>query len=294
MSQRQSEYLTTRELAELLRLKERKIYELAASGTVPCTRTTGRLLFPRRAVEAWIARNSSGVGPETLRSEVFLGSHDPLLEWALRESRCGCATFFDGSLDGLKRFSRREGIATALHVFAPEREEWNRPEVEARFASEPVVLVELGWRERGLIVTAGNPRGISGLDVLAGARVVSRQATAGTQALFEHLVQKAGLLSGDLHYCVQARTETDAAIAVLDGNADAAFGLLGMAKQFRLDFVPVLRERFDLLLDRRAWFEPPLQTFLRFCATGAFTAKARALGGYDVSGFGRVHFNGAG
>ncbi|MGH6944331.1 MAG: substrate-binding domain-containing protein, partial [Geminicoccaceae bacterium] len=65
-----------------------------------------------------------------------------------------------------------------------------------------------------------------------------------------------------------------------------------MARQFRLDFVPLVRERYDLLVRRRAWFEPPLQRLAAFCRGARFAAKARDLGGYDVAGFGRVHYNG--
>ena len=65
-----------------------------------------------------------------------------------------------------------------------------------------------------------------------------------------------------------------------------------MAQQFRLGFVPVVRERFDLLVERRAWFEPAMQTFVRFCSSSVFADKAANLGGYDVSGFGEVLFNG--
>ena len=57
-------------------------------------------------------------------------------------------------------------------------------------------------------------------------------------------------------------------------------------------FVPLVQERFDLLVDRKAWFEPPMQTLLAFCRSGAFRSKAEAMGGYDVSGLGTVHFNG--
>ena len=53
-----------------------------------------------------------------------------------------------------------------------------------------------------------------------------------------------------------------------------------------------MSERFDLLVDRHGWFEPPMQSFIIFCRTDAFADKAAELGGYDVSGFGRVHFNG--
>ncbi len=151
MTELNIEYLTTKELAELLRIKERKVYELAASGEVPCSRATGKLLFPRHAIDAWVAQKSSGLTSDIPlhRPNVFLGSHDPLLEWALRESRCGLATYFDGSLDGLERFANSEGIATGLHVYVPETTDWNRPVIKTCFAHQAVVLIGFGWRERG-------------------------------------------------------------------------------------------------------------------------------------------------
>ena len=291
-----TDYLTTKELAALLRLKERKIYELAASGEVPCTRATGKLLFPRLAVQAWMAGHSSGPGVDRQeeRPAVFLGSHDPLLEWALRESACGCATYFDGSEDGLGRFARREGVASALHLYCASTDTWNIAHVVERFANEPIVLVQLWWRERGLIVAPGNPLNIAGLSALKSHRLVNRQTGAGSHSLFQHLLEEAGVASTELAFPITARTETDAALAVLDGQADAAFGLYGMATQFRLDFVPIVRERFDLLVDRHAWFEPAFQTFVRFCASQLLVKKAANFQGYDVSGFGNILFNSAG
>jgi excisionase family DNA binding protein len=289
------EYLTTRELAELLRIKERKVYDLAASGKVPCSRATGKLLFPRHAIEAWVARHSEGPAPEVSprRPGVFLGSHDPLLEWALRESRSGLATFFDGSLDGIERFAKGEGVAAGMHLYVSDTGEWNAPLVQARFGRDPVVLVEFAWRDRGLIVAPGAEAGMRDVADLAGLRVVRRQAEAGSQTLLEHLLERAGLAASDVAFTAAARTETDAAIAVLEGRADAAFGLLGLARQLRLGFVPLVRERFDLLVERRSWFEPPLQRLAEFCRSAAFADKAAGLQGYEVAGFGRVHFNGS-
>jgi excisionase family DNA binding protein len=60
MSGEAPEYLTTRELADLLRIKERKVYDMAAAGEVPCSRAMGKLLFPRAEVEAWLAASASG------------------------------------------------------------------------------------------------------------------------------------------------------------------------------------------------------------------------------------------
>jgi molybdate-binding protein len=64
-----------------------------------------------------------------------------------------------------------------------------------------------------------------------------------------------------------------------------------MARQFGLAFLPTVVERFDLVVDRHAWFEPPFQRLLAFCATPAFAAKAAELGGYDLAGHGRVVWN---
>jgi molybdate-binding protein len=65
-----------------------------------------------------------------------------------------------------------------------------------------------------------------------------------------------------------------------------------MARRFRLDFVPLTRERFDVVVYRRAYFEPPFQRFVKFCESPAFAAKAGELGGYDISGLGTVRYNG--
>ncbi len=287
------EYLTTKELAELLRIKERKVYDLAASGEVPCSRAMGKLLFPREAVNAWLARSSSGLeGLTPPLPGVFLGSHDPLLDWALRQSQCGIATYFDASLDGIERFRRREGIATGLHIYDPEQGDWNTPIVRDRCGAMPVVLVEWAKRQRGLILADKLDRPVATVADLKGRRVVPRQAEAGAHSLLLHVLAEAGLAAGDLDLLPPVRTEVDAALAVVEGKAEATFGLAVLAAQYRLSFLPVVEERFDLLVDRRAWFDPPMQRFLAFCGSNAFLARAKELDGYDLSGFGTVHFNG--
>jgi excisionase family DNA binding protein len=289
------DYLTTRELAALLRIKERKVYDLAASGALPCSKAMGKLLFPKQAVEAWLARESSGPDAALRESppNVFLGSHDPLLEWALRESRAGIASYFDGSADGLSRFERREGVAAGLHLYDAEHDDWNRPVVAKRLGAMPIVLVEWAKRRRGLIVGHDLVGEIGSIGDLKGRRVTPRQDESGAQTLFRHLLLKAGADPAELELTAPARSETDAALMVLEGKADAAFGLEALARQYRLAFVPIVEERFDLLADRRAWFEPPMQIFLDFCRSDRLKARAQELEGYDLSDFGRVHFNGA-
>src|SRR5215475_7903255 len=94
--------LTTVEAATYLRLSERKLYELVASGAVPCTKVTGSWLFPKAALDCWLAAGL--IAPARMHAPappIVGGSHDPLLDWALRESGCGLAGLPEGGEAGL-------------------------------------------------------------------------------------------------------------------------------------------------------------------------------------------------
>ena len=291
------ELLTTREVAALLRIKERKVYDLVASGEIPHVRVTGKLLFPRALVAAWLRRNSSSAAvadePQP-RPAILAGSHDPLLDWSLRESGSGLATMLDGSLDGLDRLVRGEAIAAGIHLFEDaERDLWNLEHVKQALGDQPVVVIEWARREQGLIVAPGNPEKLTGPRDLVGRRLIPRQREAGSFLLLHHLLEREGLSLEAVDLVdPPARTEADVALAVADGLVDAGLGLAAMARQFRLAFVPLIRERFDLVIWRRAFFEPPLQRLFAFCRGERFAARARDLGGYDLSGFRTVRYNG--
>ena len=292
-----TEFLTTREVAALLRIKERKVYELVSENAIPASRVTGKILFPRDMVEAWVRRHvefregTEGLVP---RPPVLAGSHDPLLDWALRESGCGLATFFDGSLTGLQRLAEGRAIAAGMHVYEPDGETWNRAHVADALAGMPVVLVEWARRTQGLVLPPGNPAGVRGLADLAGRRFLPRQKQAGSRLLLDHLMRREGLDSAALDLIEPpARSESDVALAVADGKADAGLAVETVARQYRLDFVPLFRERYDLAVWRRDFFEPPLQTLYAFCRGPAFAARAAELGGYDIGGLGTIHYNGA-
>ncbi|WP_274427130.1 helix-turn-helix transcriptional regulator [Chelativorans sp. YIM 93263] len=293
MTATEPDYLTTRELADLLRIKERKVYDLAASGEVPCVRVVGKLLFPRGEVAAWIAGSRSGpAAPSAPAPLILAGSHDPLLEWALRESGSGIAAFFDGSLDGVERFVRGEAVACAMHVHEGEGA-WNTDTARRAVGERPAVLIEFARRQRGLIVAAGNPEAVGGLSDIARLRVVRRQRSAGSQRLLEALADEVGIDVAALEGPASpALTEDEAALQVQEGKAQVAFGLAAMAARYRLGFVPLLEERFDILIWRRDYFEAPFQAFMRFLAGKPFADRAGELMGYDISGLGSVHFNG--
>ena len=279
-------HFTTKEVAELLRVKERKVYDLAAAGEIPHRRITGKLLFPSAEILAWI-EGRSGASPSE-RPPVLAGSHDPLLDWAVRESGSGLATLFNGSLDGLDRFVEGRAALTGLHI--PEESAWNVGTLMAH-GVHGSVLIAWAARSRGLILSNRVAREVTCFSDLAGKRVVMRQPGAGAAALFEQLSSKADLAETDLIPTTEfARTESDAAAAIAAGEADAALGIEAMARQFHLPFLPLVEERFDLLIDRRAYFTDPIQKLLAFARKPALEQKAATMGGYDLSESGTVRW----
>ena len=278
-----SEYLTTKEVAELLRIKERKVYDMAAEELIPCTRATGKLLFSRHAVQRWLLNHSSGAASgRQLSQPLFAGSHDPLLEWAVRECQCGIPTLFDGSADGLERVAGGQATAGAMHIYSAQTETWNSHAVDVRVNDEPLVLVKWVTRQRGLTVTPGLK--IKSIKDIAASKappaMVLRQPGAGSQLLLEHLLNEESLTLSDLNVALTARSEADMVQAIAAGRAECGLGLESLAGLHGLDFVPLLEERFDLLIDRRFWFEPPMQKFINFCNSSAFTAKVAESAGY--------------
>ena len=224
---------------------------------------------------------------------IVAGSSDPLLEWALRESGSGLATLFEGSGAGLKRLAAGEALAAGLHLLGADGA-YNVEAVRGLAGVSDLVLLQWAWRDQGLIVRRGNPLGLSSVGDLASKapRVVLRQAGSGAGTLLESLLEKAGIPRSALDVSGRAAlTETDVAVAVADGGADCGLAIGAVARRFGLDFVPLHRERFDLALSRRVYFEPALQRLFAFARTEAFRQRADALGHYDVSEIGAVELN---
>jgi putative molybdopterin biosynthesis protein len=288
--------LTTDEAAEYLRLSERKLYELVANGAVPCTKVTGRWLFPKAALDRWIAAGLAGA-VRAPAPAIVGGSHDPLLEWALHESGSQLASLPEGSEAGLARLTRSEVVAAAIHLhrLAGNDEGANGDAVGAAAGLYDGVLIAFARREQGLVVAQGNPKRIAGIaDIAArGAKLAIRPQGAGAQLLLLALLGRAELsLDAVPTLKPPCPTGPDVAQAVRAGRADAGIATRSVAAAAGLGFVPLTWERFDLALRQRDYFLPGPQALFRFLQTPAFRDRATELTGYDVSDAGAVrHVN---
>jgi len=288
--------LTTDEAAQYLRLSERKLYELVANGAVPCTKVTGRWLFPKSALDRWVSagliKHAALAGPAP---PIVGGSHDPLLEWALRESGSGLATLAVGSEAGFARFAAGETVAAAIHLHALDDAEAdaNVAALKSRSDLHDAVMIAFCRREQGFLVPSGNPLKLGSIDdVMAKhARIAMRPKGAGAQLLLLALLEQARASLERLTVVSPVcPTGPDIAQAIRAGRADTGIATRGVANGAGLDFVPIVWEPFDLVMRQRDYFQPPLQTLLKFLHSDEFAARARELGGYDVHSAGAVRF----
>jgi excisionase family DNA binding protein len=291
------ELMTVREIADYLRVRERTVYELVRTQRIPSCKLSGKLLFPRRLIDLWVAQSADyphAAMHLAAPPPVIAGSHDPLLDWAVRESNCELALLIGGSADGMQRLLAGQAVACALHLVDPATGQYDASLLAKSLPGVDFVVIEWARRRQGLIVAHGNPAKIKSVADLRkkGTRVALRQEGSGSALLFSKLVADAGLAPDDLKTADRpVRSETDIAIMVREGKADAGLAIEAVAKEQGLDFVPVQWERFDLVVRRVEYFEAQLQKLFAFARTQAFRDRAAALGGYDVTNTGAVVFN---
>lgn len=292
--------LTTSEASEYLRLGERKLYELVAERAIPCTKVTGKWLFPREDLDRWVLSGlmrPAGMGHADAPLIVG-GSQDALLEWSLRESGSGLATLVEGTESGVGRVLRGEAIAAAIHFHTEHAvqdssEDANVSAVRALATLHDAVLVGFVRREQGLLLQPGNPKDLTSIaGVLAsGATMAVRQPGAGAQMLLDALLKQHGAKPKDLRRLdPPCLTGPDLAAAIRAGHANCGIATRAAAKAAGLDFVPLLWENFDLLMHQRDYFKPSLQVLMSFMSKPLLKQRANDLTGYDTTPAGTIRY----
>ena len=245
-----------------------------------------------RAVDAELLRPQQAIE----RTLVVVGSHDNSLDVLADELRRHRQPFFlssshVGSMGGLMALKRGACHLAGAHLLDTESGKYNLPYIERFLAEKPVRVVHLVMRDQGLIVPAGNPGKISGIQDLVrpDVRFVNRQAGSGTRILLDWRLGQLGIDPEKIDgYTNEEYTHMAVAAAVISGAADAGLGILAAAKALGLDFIPVVTEQYDLVIDARFFDTVQIQTLLEVISGRSFRRRVEKLGGYDTAETGKI------
>jgi molybdopterin molybdotransferase/putative molybdopterin biosynthesis protein len=237
---------------------------------------------------------------EIANTIVFSGSHDlsiGLLEDSLkrRAPQLKISAANVGSLGGLLALRRGEAHVIGTHLLDAKSGVYNLPDIHRHLRGHDVVVINLVVREQGLIVARGNPKGISGLRdlVRADVRFVNRQPGAGTRVLLDYKLGKLRLRPERIHgYEREEFTHMAVAVAIASGLVDCGLGVRSAANALGLDFIPVEKEEYDLVLRRDFHLSAAGQALLAAIRSDDFREAVMRLGGYDVARTGMVKLGG--
>lgn len=233
---------------------------------------------------------------EIENSLIAIGSHDNLLDLLkdLLQKQTKPLYLFSshvGSLGGLRAVAKGYAHVAGTHLFDAESGDYNFPFVKKLLGEERVVLLNLAYRQQGLIVAKGNPKKISGLEDLVREDIVfiNRQRGAGTRVLLDYYLQQKQINPSQIRgYKQEEYTHMSVAVNVLTGTADCGLGILAAAKALDLDFIPLVEERYDLLLREELLADERIQLLLKVIKSEEFKEEAKKLGGYDLRSSGEI------
>lgn len=221
----------------------------------------------------------------------FSGSHDLTVELLARllgegSPSIDMTTDFVGSLGGLIAVARNEADICGTHLWDEVTGEYNLAFVQRILPNRAVMLLTLVHRLQGLILSRGNPLGLSALGDLGrpGLRMVNRQAGSGTRVWLDVQLRNAGVNASEIDgYEDEEATHLGVARTIAEGRADVGLGISAAASAYGLDFVPLGQERYDLVIPLELWNTPSLKSLRQVVGSDAYRDAVLALGGYDVT-----------
>ncbi|MFN0073928.1 MAG: substrate-binding domain-containing protein [Chloroflexota bacterium] len=194
------------------------------------------------------------------------------------------------SLNALQAVARGEAHLAGCHLIDAETGEPNGP-VARRMLGNEIQLVNFAVWQQGLMVQAGNPRGIQNAADLARSeiRLANREDGSGARALLDIELERLGIKPDQVSgYNAIVRSHLAAAEAVAAGLAHAAVGIRAAAQALGLGFIPLAWERYDLVIPNRNLELPAVQALIETLSSPLFRLEIEALGGYDVSHMGET------
>ena len=303
--------LSTQEVAEILHVSKSTIYELIRRGEINSYKVGRKVRFTQDDVDSYIARSrhEQSVNPVRrveIRSELLrpadmsgkpfvISGQDVVLDIlsnAMHQNGLIAERCYLSSFEGLLALYEKKVDAAACHLYAVDEKSFNVPYVKRLMPGVRAVLVNVSYRKQGFYVAAGNPKEIRGWRDLArrDISILNRRPGSSARILLDGQLCRMDLDPRQIRgYEREMSSHLTMAAAIADGEADLAIGTERISRQIDgLDFIPLLEERYDLVLRREALGTPAVEAILEILRSTAFKKEIRHFTGNDYRDLGKI------
>lgn len=303
--------LSTLEVAELLHVSKSTIYELIRRGEINSYKVGRKVRFTQDDVDAYIARarhersmqpvRRSEIGSALLDPEqpkggrVLISGQDVVLDLLsnyLVQHGVAAERCYLNSFEGLLALYEGKVDAAACHLYDTEEKSFNTPFVKKLLPGVPALLINLSYRSVGLYVAAGNPKEISGWRDLArrDIAILNRGVGSSARILLDGQLRRMSLDAREIRgYDREMKSHLTMAAAIAEGEADLAIGTERISRQIDgLDFIPLLEERFDLVVRKSFLEDEAGGKLLSILRSAPFKKELRQFSGNDYRDMGKI------
>ena len=306
----QNKSLSTQEVADILHISKSTVYELIRRGEINSYKIGRKVRFTQDDVDAYIARSrheqsvqpvkrievhSALLNPAQEEGGLVISGQDVVLDILanyLHQRSIPAQRVYLNSFEGLLALYEGRVDAAACHLYDAAEKDFNAPFVKKLLPGIPAALINISYRAQGFYVAAGNPKEIRGWRDLArrDISILNRRPGSSARVLLDEQLHRMGLdkrmVSG---YEREMRSHLTMAAAIADGEADLAIGTERIARQIEgLDFIPLLQERFDLVVHRELLESTEGEELLEILRSDAFRKELRHFSGNDYRDLGKI------
>ena len=297
------EMMNTKEVARYLGINGKQVYALIGQKRIPATRVTGKWVFPRKLIDEWIESSAKSaleqVSRKTERIEGGLlasGSNDPILDMLHTDVRRMHPDFYlfsasTGSTDGLKTLNMGYTDIAWSRLLRPETDEYNIPFLPVYAPNIKPVVVNLFYRELGFLAAHRNPLDIKGFERPRPQEGPLHQQAKGVRhPQFDrpHLGRLGIDPAGIQGYENEVNTHLEVGLSIVSGESDVGVATVAVSSFLGLSFIPITRERFDMILSQQTFFQGGVQTLMEVLRSDTFRARVARLGNYDFRDSGKI------
>jgi len=305
----QNKSLSTQEVADILHVSKSTIYELIRKGEIHSYKIGRKVRFTQDDVDAYIARSRHEHSTRPVKTvdthstlltpeeqdvpDLIISGQDVLLDILanyLQQSGVTAARTYLSSFEGLLSLYQEKVHVVACHLF--DGEGYNTGYVRHMMPGVPAVLINLSYRRQGFYVQKGNPKGIRGWQDLKrqDVSVLNRRSGSGSRIILDQMLKKLRIPASQVRgYDKIMKSHLTMAAAIAAGEADLAIGTERVSNQIDgIDFVPLMEERFDLVIRKELLQTEPMQALLRVLQDSVFRKEISHFSGNDYRDMGRI------